>query len=85
MNKRKLFQSKNYNAKNETKSSKFNLNNFGNKNYSKSKKQAIPGQNQVSLIYFVSQFTDIQLTVGILFHRMDMDIENPVCPLQGPG
>ena len=40
MNKRKLFQSKNYNAKNETKSSKFNLNNFGNKNYSKSKKQA---------------------------------------------
>ncbi len=40
MNKRKLFQSKNYNAKNETKSSKFNLSNFGNKNYSKSKKQA---------------------------------------------
>ncbi len=40
MNKRKLFQSKNYNAKNETKSSKFNLNNFENKNYSKSKKQA---------------------------------------------
>ena len=40
MNKRKLFQSKNYNGKNETKSSKFNLNNFGNKNYSKSKKQA---------------------------------------------
>ncbi len=40
MNKRKLFQSKNYNAKNETKSSKFNLSNFENKNYSKSKKQA---------------------------------------------
>ncbi|MDD7482694.1 MAG: hypothetical protein PUK85_01295, partial [Clostridia bacterium] len=49
------------------------------------KNKRYPVKNQVSLIYFVSQFTDIQLTVGILFHRMDMDIENPVCPLQGPG
>ena len=40
MNKRKLFQSKNYDTKNETKSSKFNLSNFENKNYLKSKKQA---------------------------------------------
>ena len=60
MNKRKLFQSKNYNAKNEIKSSKFNLSNFGNKNYSKSK-----NQTGITLIALVISIIVMLILAGV--------------------
>ena len=61
MNKRKLFQSKNYNAKNETKSSKFNLNNFGNKNYSRLKSK----QTGITLIALVISIIVMLILAGV--------------------